>query len=151
MGLLVSACDMESMFLKEIEVLGESEIVVIGYISPDDETVKVAVMNAQTIGKPVTDTYIQGAEVVISDGENEYPMTWTRNITDEETDPYYNYYYYASEPAFVYQVSNDALQVTEGKTYYLTVKANGQTLQASCTVPIGQITPEISLIGDGLG
>lgn len=149
MGLLVSACDMESMFLKDIDVLGESEIVVVGYISPDDETVKVAVMKAQTIGEPtLTNVYIDDAEVMISDGENEYSMTWTQNVTDEEIEDDEYYYYYLHDPYFVYEVSNDVVQVTEGKTYHLTVKAEGKALRASCTVPTGKVAPEVELSDD---
>jgi len=140
-GLLISACDLESTFVKDIQVLGESEIVVISHISPEDEVVEVVVMTAKTIGEPTpTDAYINDAEVVISDGENDYIMTLVENVINEDRN-----FYYTNVPYFTYQISNDILNVTEGKTYHLTVKARGQTLQASCTVPTGIIIPKMTL------
>ncbi|WP_338815622.1 DUF4249 domain-containing protein (plasmid) [Bernardetia sp. Wsw4-3y2] len=137
-------------FLEDVDVKGDNEIAVVGFISPDDSLVQVALYRAIGIGQERDEEegedYIQNAVVRISDGQNSYVMNYGKNPYSFEDlgNGYFNYSF--EKPQFTYQIENSILNVSEGKTYTLEIETDkGEKLSAKCTVPIGKVTPIVNL------
>ncbi|MFY7909937.1 MAG: DUF4249 family protein [Emticicia sp.] len=93
-------------------------IAVSSLVSPTTPLMTVYVSKGILLGQVIKNDSLQitNAEVSISDGTTTQKLLY--NPTDKR-----------------YEALQDKLKVISGKTYYLTVKVNNKTLEASCIVP----------------
>ncbi|WP_338763520.1 DUF4249 domain-containing protein [Bernardetia sp. ABR2-2B] len=144
--LVLSSC---GKFLEDVDVEGDDQVVVVGFISPDDSLIQITLFRAVGIGKErETDgiNYIQNATVRISDGQSSYNMSYGANpyYSQDLGNGYYNYY--SGQPEYTFQLENAILNVSEGKTYFLEIETDeGAKLNASCIVPTGRVLPKVEL------
>jgi len=141
-------------FLEDVDVKGDDQIAVVGYISPNDSLVQIALFRAIGIGSGKDENsvdYIQNAIVRISDGQNSYVMNYGTNpyaIEDLGTsvggNPITSIRF--DKPQFTYQIENAILNISEGKTYFIEIETDkGEKLSANCTVPVGKVFPTVVL------
>lgn len=108
-----------------------SKLVVSGFISPDNEEIKVMVSmtNAIYVEHPVNEgqfTYRKDATVLISDGSDTVQLQYDPQSSG-------------------YTISQQLMPVVEGRTYYLKVTAPGDyEATSSCTVP-DKLPPDLEI------
>lgn len=138
-------------FLEDVDVKGDEQIAVIGFISPDDSLVQIALFRAIGFGTGKDRNnvnYIENAIVRISDGQNSYIMNYgiNPNVYENIDVGGGSTIQRFDKPKYTYQVENAILQVTEGKTYSIEIETNkGEKLSATCRVPIGKVVPDVVL------
>ncbi|WP_024772839.1 DUF4249 family protein [Aquimarina macrocephali] len=102
------------------DLLEKQQLVVInGYLSPQDTTLKVQVSRSKSRASStnVKDMVIKDATVVITDEEkNEVALTYM-------------------DVSLNYEAPASGLTITPGKKYFLKVTALGKEYKASCTIP----------------
>ncbi|WP_438424100.1 DUF4249 family protein [Aquimarina macrocephali] len=102
------------------DLLEKQQLVVInGYLSPQDTTLKVQVSRSKSRASStnVKDMVIKDATVVITDEEkNEVALTYM-------------------DASLNYEAPASGLTITPGKKYFLKVTALGKEYKASCTIP----------------
>ncbi len=137
--------------MEDVDVKGDDQIAVVGFISPDDSLVQIALFRAIGIGTgkdPNDINYIKNAIVRISDGQNSYTMNYGTNpYAFENIDVGGGGSVLRSDkPQFTYQLENAILNVSEGKTYFIEIETDkGEKLSANCTVPVGKVIPIVTL------
>lgn len=117
----------------------EQKIVVFSFISPKDSVVRVQIGKSKPLYGRLDnhETKLKNPVVTISDGVTTAILTEAAVPDETIKDPYYDQYTHFGYS--IYESKVNDLQIVEGKTYYLTVEAEGQKVTGSCHVPLGKI------------
>jgi len=122
------------------DLINQQQLVVInGYLSPQDETLKVQVSKSVSITSGSSGIVIEDATVVLSDDENnEVTLTYSSTLQSYET-------------------AATNLPIIAGEQYFLSVNVDGKEYTSSCRIParkvenIEQSISDASASGDFFG